>query len=316
VLDVTPTILHLMGLPVGEDMDGKVLVTALENAAAVTRLPTWDDAEISSNPIQSATTEETQAMLDQLVALGYLEAPDANTTAQRDLARREIQYNRIGSLLEAADFPSAVIHARELAAECPQERRYRLKLIQTLLHAQLIDDAQAAISLLEAESGPCSATQRMAAHVSLAQGNIAAAMQNFQAAEARGDVSPDLLEQIGWALLRQRKWKSAETKFRAALELDADRAHTLVGLARALVRQDQDEAALESALQAVGLLHFLPLGHFQLGAILSKMGDYARALQSFGIGLTMQPGNTHALRYCSLLKHRLQRLAFVTHEPN
>ena len=33
LLDVTPTILTLFGLPVGEDMDGRVLVQAFEETA-------------------------------------------------------------------------------------------------------------------------------------------------------------------------------------------------------------------------------------------------------------------------------------------
>ena len=318
VLDITPTILHLFGLPVGEDMDGKVLVGALQNPAPLTRRPTWDDPPRSAPPIPNpappdpvdsraapnTTAAEEQAVLDQLVALGYLEAPESSPTSLRDTARRELQYNRIGSLLEARDYPAAARHARELAAQCPEERRYQLKLIQTLLHSQLPHEAQQVLTTLETSTAPCAGTHRLAAHLLLEQRNPAAAMARFELAAALGGPSPGLTEQIGWVLLRQRQWTAAEAHFREALSLDPDRPHSLAGLARALVRQDRDEAALEAALGAVGLLHFFPLAHFQLGAILSKMGDYARAIRSFEIGLTQQPGNPHALRYLSQLHRR------------
>ena len=42
LLDVTPTILTLFGLPVGEDMDGRVLVQAFEEPPQITRIPSWE----------------------------------------------------------------------------------------------------------------------------------------------------------------------------------------------------------------------------------------------------------------------------------
>ncbi len=42
LLDVTPTILTLFGLPVGEDMDGRVLVQAFVKPPEVTRIPSWE----------------------------------------------------------------------------------------------------------------------------------------------------------------------------------------------------------------------------------------------------------------------------------
>ncbi len=305
VLDVAPTVLHLMGLPVGADMDGKVLVTAMEEPGEITRRDTWDDAAHSRSDATTTTDAEEKAVLEQLVALGYLEAPGETVNSQCDIARREIQYNRIASLIEAMDFAGAVIHARELAVECPGERRYQLKLVQVLLHAGSTDEAGVALVALEAGHGACPGSHRLAAHLLLAQRKTSEAMERFQKAEELGGPTPDLMEQLGWVFLRQRRWADAESRFRAALELDPDRPHSHTGLARALVRQDRDEAALESALAAVGLLHFLPIGHFQLGAILSKMGDYSRAIRAFEIGLSMQPGSVHALRYVSLLQRRI-----------
>ena len=43
LLDVTPTILTLYGLPVGEDMDGRVLVQAFEEPPEITRIPSWEN---------------------------------------------------------------------------------------------------------------------------------------------------------------------------------------------------------------------------------------------------------------------------------
>ena len=45
LLDIAPTILHLFGLPVGRDMDGKVLLTAMESPAPIERIESWEDVQ-------------------------------------------------------------------------------------------------------------------------------------------------------------------------------------------------------------------------------------------------------------------------------
>ena len=42
LLDIAPTILTLFGLPVGEDMEGKILVNAFVEPPAITRIPSWE----------------------------------------------------------------------------------------------------------------------------------------------------------------------------------------------------------------------------------------------------------------------------------
>ena len=40
--DLTPTILALFGLPVGQEMDGRVLVQAFDEVPQVERIPRWE----------------------------------------------------------------------------------------------------------------------------------------------------------------------------------------------------------------------------------------------------------------------------------
>lgn len=75
VLDVTPTLLYLMGLPVGSDMDGKILVNAVKKKYLdSTPIKTIDsyDAGWSANatPVKSAADEE---LLGRLKGLGYVQ---------------------------------------------------------------------------------------------------------------------------------------------------------------------------------------------------------------------------------------------------
>ncbi len=45
LLDIAPTVLTLLGLPVGEDMEGKVLVNAFVQSPTITRVPSWEEID-------------------------------------------------------------------------------------------------------------------------------------------------------------------------------------------------------------------------------------------------------------------------------
>ena len=76
IVDVAPTLLHVLGCPIGEDMDGEVLMPALDQdylgyrpvEVGEARVPSPDPREDST----SHSPEEERALEEQLRALGYL----------------------------------------------------------------------------------------------------------------------------------------------------------------------------------------------------------------------------------------------------
>ncbi len=75
ITDLAPTILHLMGLPVPPDMDGRVLVEALSphHRAAYPPIYTDTPATLDETKAYSYSAEEEQQVMEQLRALGYVE---------------------------------------------------------------------------------------------------------------------------------------------------------------------------------------------------------------------------------------------------
>ena len=75
IIDVAPTILYLMGLPVPSDMEGKVLSQAFEEER-ISRVPVRFErpAATDSPPTDHDvyTQEEEQRIRDSLRGLGYL----------------------------------------------------------------------------------------------------------------------------------------------------------------------------------------------------------------------------------------------------
>jgi predicted AlkP superfamily phosphohydrolase/phosphomutase len=75
VNDVTPTILAWLGLPLGDDMDGKPASFLAVDAADIARVPTHDTRPVERRDAAPSGAEES--MLEQLRSLGYLEMDDS-----------------------------------------------------------------------------------------------------------------------------------------------------------------------------------------------------------------------------------------------
>ncbi|MGH7682403.1 MAG: hypothetical protein ACRENN_10510, partial [Candidatus Eiseniibacteriota bacterium] len=78
VLDITPTVLALYGLPTAQDMDGRVIQDALQpnvlkRVAKETRLKTYETARTAGQeeePLRSPVDDELR---ERLRSLGYIQ---------------------------------------------------------------------------------------------------------------------------------------------------------------------------------------------------------------------------------------------------
>jgi predicted AlkP superfamily phosphohydrolase/phosphomutase/tetratricopeptide (TPR) repeat protein len=130
VLDVAPTLLALCGLPVGADMDGRVLTNAFEDPPDVAVIPSWEDVpgEDGRHPPDTRLDPIAAAeALEQLAALGYIEKPGANAERNVECTVRELRYNLVEAYQDANRHGDAIGIARDLCVRNPDEQRYALK---------------------------------------------------------------------------------------------------------------------------------------------------------------------------------------------
>jgi predicted AlkP superfamily phosphohydrolase/phosphomutase len=77
IIDVAPTVLYLMGLPIPDDMDGKPLVEALEPAFVAANPPRFERKAAEKPPVSLApaafSKQEAELIEERLKALGYVE---------------------------------------------------------------------------------------------------------------------------------------------------------------------------------------------------------------------------------------------------
>jgi predicted AlkP superfamily phosphohydrolase/phosphomutase/tetratricopeptide (TPR) repeat protein len=430
LVDVTPTILTLFGLPVGEDMDGRVLVQAFDEPPEVTRIPSWEQVpgECGMHPADlRMDPAAAQAVLQQFVALGYIQPPNENQQKAVEVAVREANYNlarvyldsrrpRLAlPLLEEIVKGSDEARFRQHLAQCHYmlgQRSEAKRILEDLIAnppkppkppepadqrpdnqaeaATLVppdgqadspavaagdqgveaglgppthgEDGRATLHGLAAREGeanpapavtvqiggveqPATAadsatvpsaaaevTQRAGAKAPAAasienrqsaienrphpwaewlmgvihfeEGNTDEALACLLRAEQADPLLLNLHLRIGETYLRRQQLDDAERAFRRALQIDGDSAEAHLGLAQVHLRRRQDEDAAEESLVAVGLQHFLPLGHYSLGVALARLGHPYRATVAFETAVSMLPGLVNGHRWLAALHAR------------
>ncbi len=363
LLDVTPTILTLFGLPVGADMDGRVLVQAFEEPPQVARIPSWEQeaGECGMHPSDlRMDPAAAQAVLQQFVALGYIQPPSEDQSKAVASAVREANYNLARDYLDCGRSDDALPLLEDLAKNDPKQTRFQMHLAQCylalsqreaakqILEALITADLnppetenakdgqpeQLAVAAAEAETQqtetqeaatlptPAAAEEAkpletanpsdkqpnprpwadlLMGVINFEEGNMEAALASLLKAEQSDPRLPNLHLRIGETYLRQKRVDDAGRAFQQALDIDGDSPEAHLGLAMVRLRQRQNEEAAEQALLAVGLQHFLPLGHFYLGVALARLGHRQRAMLAFETCLSMLPGLVAAHRWLAAL---------------
>jgi tetratricopeptide (TPR) repeat protein len=339
-------------------------VQAFEEPPQVTRIPSWEQelGECGMHPSDlRMDPAAAQAVLQQFVALGYIQPPSEDQSKAAASAVREANYNLARDYLDCGRPDDALPLLEDLAKNDPKQTRFQMHLAQCylalsrreaakqILEALITADLnppetegakdgqpeQPAVAVAEAETQQTE-TQEAATHnptpaaaeeakaqeaanspdkqpnprpwadllmgvINFEEGNMEAALASLLKAEQSDPRLPNLHLRIGETYLRQKRVDDAGRAFQQALDIDGDSPEAHLGLAMVRLRQRQNEEAAEQALLAVGLQHFLPLGHFYLGVGLARLGHRQRAMLAFETCLSMLPGLVAAHRWLAAL---------------
>lgn len=151
LLDICPTLLTLFGLPVGADMDGRVLTEIFEEEAEVETIPSWESREGEAGMHGDAGGLDSAALragMDQLVALGYVEAPAGNRSQQAAVTNRELDYNLAKALLDGGRWNEALDILGPLRTAWPDEFRFHQAYVDGLVAEGRHAEAAAALEAL------------------------------------------------------------------------------------------------------------------------------------------------------------------------
>lgn len=157
--------------------------------AAVARIPSWDAVAGDHGmhpPDRQIAPADSKAALDQLVALGYIDAPAADQAQALEETVRELDYNLAQAYIDGGIFTEAVVLLERLYAGWPMEHRFGFKLA-TCYQSQGRHAALRALVATVSERRMLEAAEAAATLKELEPADEAAALAEKQRVEALGD---------------------------------------------------------------------------------------------------------------------------------
>ncbi len=305
LIDIGPTVLHAMGLPVGQDMDGRPLVEIYEEPRKVEMIPSWEQVsgDCGRHPPGTALKkQDSQELMRQFVALGYIEDPGEDREKAAENAEIESKYNLSRSLLWTRQPDKAIALMEGLC----RRRSWETRFLNVLAHAYHAGGYHRQAERLVLATYPGEADlplpmRMLLGEIRLALGDVSLALHVLEHVGLQQENMPRLHIRLGTTYLRLRRFADAEAAFRLALTADEDAAFAWQGLSTVYRRTGRNEETVDAALAAVGLIYRLPEAHFNLGVALARSGDAERAVVALETALKFRPRMLHAHRWLSVL---------------
>ncbi|MEI7909891.1 MAG: alkaline phosphatase family protein [Verrucomicrobiota bacterium] len=278
VLDVTPTLLHLLDLPVGRDMAGRP----------------WIELESTPRPSEKIDSWGPQCP-------GFEAARTAPAESAADLwgseGAREHHLN-LGLCLVAAGRPAkAVGPLYQAMAARPEDPLAGHHLALALITCGLKQEAMNALApLFDLGEDDLHLRQHLASlAIQCDDGATASRLLEHPANidPDSGELRPAFTLLRGLAALHQGNPGLAESCCRSALESDPERPEAWLGLARCLLARDEFGEAETAARRAFAISGSDPLACLILAQCAAQRGDSAAAATFAAEALHQQPDLQH-----------------------
>jgi tetratricopeptide (TPR) repeat protein len=297
LLDITPTILTLFGLPVGRDMNGKVLTDCFQDDVQPQFIESWEDVEgdFGEHDTTHLDTVSSNEAISQLVELGYIEKPDEDKTKQVERTKADLRYNLARVHIGKKEYREAEELLKGLVKEDASRYYCDLDLVLIYLNINEYDNARVHMEALrKSKSTQMVNLNLIEAKILLGENKVLKAIPILERLAKQNLTSSNVAFELGKAYLQVENYTDAEKTFRDALKLNTDFASAHQALAVACLRQDKVEEAIDAALRAVELIRNFPKAHYTLGEALERGGYKEEAKAAFEMALHLNKGMERA----------------------
>ena len=316
LLDITPTILHYFGLPIGQDMEGRVLEDVFREKRNVETIPTWEPAVGTQRPRAKLDEQENRALLDQFVALGYIdEIPEDNSVAIAE-TNRENDWNMARAYMYAQKYEQAL----PLLERCLHAQPFRPDYAQMLANCQLqlnmLEEADQTIDRARDHFGRTENADLIKASIAIEREDFATALELLEGVKDKlpQEVQIQLFMARCYAALR--RWDEGLAAVDRVLSADPDNPQAFLVRTRIELHQNKALDAVDSALAAIGLQYGNPIGHYLLGASLLQLNKLREAEKALNNCHRLAPNFLPALRMLARVYHRLGDMPQFTATEN
>lgn len=281
LLDVVPTLLALYGLPVGRDMDGKVLTAAIDEgflaAHPAGSVESYDTGTGRRGPEFAGITRGDQDLLDKLASLGYIEQ-DAPTA----------RINEGTVFLQAGEYGKAV-ESLEAALEHGDRDEVRANLARAYRLDGRHEEALRELAVLEEKGwNPPEVLAEKAAVLRAQEDWPGAERLLDRAVEADPGLAGTRMH-LARLYEQQERWEEALAAYRKAVELDRARGEALNQIGVISQKLGRTAQAMDAFTRAIEANPDLAGPYNNLGLIYRETGRADKARQVLETGITMAP---------------------------
>jgi predicted AlkP superfamily phosphohydrolase/phosphomutase/tetratricopeptide (TPR) repeat protein len=337
LLDITPTVLSMFGLPSGLDMEGKPLAAIFETPPVIEPIPTWEKVEGHDGchpPHMQLDPMAATESLEQLVALGYVEEPDADNATAIKRTIVDLRTNLAEAYQDAGRHPEAAAILRELRADDPDDQRVALRLFISSEAMRNVAEMKSIaadwsgrrrilyeenLRRLEepgvAQSEDFKQLKRVCRYdpaltpyfetrIAFLEKRWQDALANLRCIPAEDLIRPGFYTDRATLLGRLGRWEEAESVLREAFSLEMTDARLHFAHARVALHKRDYEKAVQSAQDGLALLTRDPRGHYLLGIALTCLKRCADAVAAFSQALEINPHFPAAHLWLARIKRR------------
>jgi predicted AlkP superfamily phosphohydrolase/phosphomutase/tetratricopeptide (TPR) repeat protein len=302
ILDITPTLLYHSGLPVGKDMEGKILYQCFDNPNEAKFIPSWEEKIGNSGQHNEEIREDpwaAQEAMNQLVELGYIDAPNEDISNQIIASKRESQYYIARNLINGGKVLEAIEILEKIYAES-KTHRYGQRLAMCYLSKRrykqcidLIEDIKNSKQKKQ-EEYPVNIEEPMYLEYLyglyyLAVNKLQKALPILEEILAQNPNNFHILLNIALIYLERKKYIQSEKFFIKCLAIDDQNTVAHHGLGISFLRQNKYEEAIDEFLLTIETNFYFPKAHYHLGETLFKMNDFEDATKAFEVAIKIAP---------------------------
>ena len=303
ILDITPTVLSLFDLPIGKDMDGKVLVNIYEESVnkKVKYIDSWENVDGDSCELSDDVKDDPiaeMAALEQLIDLGYIERPESNSVDYRDKIVRENKYYLAKSYACAGAYTQALEVLEEIIIPESPDYRWVVESVNACIKIKDYKKGQKYLNLIKDKNlVSTSYLNLLDSKIELALNNPNKAIELLNKALEDFSDSAEINIELAKVFLSLRRLSKAEGVFNYVLKIDDTNAYAHHGLGLVYLRQNKLEKAIECFLESIELIYHYPYAHFHLGEALVLLGEYKSAEKAFEQVALMRPNIKKTFRW-------------------
>lgn len=298
LLDIAPTVLAALGLPIGEDLPGHVLHRAFVSLIPTIRIPSWEQVPgpCGTHPVEDDIdfSEEQSAILE-LAAMGYLETSPAEEQRLAEVAT-QTRFNHALTLMNSGRWEESRELFEKLAEESLDQPLPLFFLAYLQMGTGRMEASYATLETLRQRGAAAPYISALQGLLASREGRREEALELLLAATRSGEAFAELHVRVGWLLMQMSRTEEAVESFYRALDDAPDHPSAVLGLAVVDLNAGRLRQASDGVLRALQVCYYWPFAHYVLGVALARMGQLSRAQVALEMSLSQgQLPAAHAL---------------------